>query len=144
MATEHSWGDQPSIDELVEGPAASHGFAAQRREFAAATKQIAEATELSHEQVIHDYWLVRSLYALSRHMPEDGVLRRSGGQWAFGGGTSLTAAWRFVRRYSEDIDGVLLRGGRLASVGEAERSQPRVFRSRLADAVDALAAARAA
>ena len=41
-------------------------------------------------------------------------------------------------------DGVLFRGDRLASVGEAERSQPRVFHRRLADAVDALAAARAA
>lgn len=107
-ATEHSWGDQPSIDELIEGPVASEGFAAERREFAAATRQVAEATGLSHEQVIHDYWLVRSLHALSGHLPADGVLRRSGGQWAFGGGTSLTAAWRFVRRYSEDIDGVLL------------------------------------
>lgn len=41
-------------------------------------------------------------------------------------------------------EGVVLRGDRLASVGEAERSQPRAFHGRLADAVGAVGAARAA
>ncbi|WP_419944082.1 nucleotidyl transferase AbiEii/AbiGii toxin family protein [Candidatus Poriferisodalis sp.] len=36
------------------------------------------------------------------------MLKDGAAQWAFGGGTSLTTAWGIVRRYSEDIDGVLL------------------------------------
>ena len=98
----------PHPGDLLEGPIAQHGFASDRQAFAAATTEVANATGLVPEQVIHEYWLVRSLHALSQHMPRDGVLGHGSGQWAFGGGTALTAAWGVVRRYSEDIDGVLL------------------------------------
>ena len=98
----------PHHGDLLEGPIAQHGFASDRQAFAAATTEVANATGLVPEQVIHEYWLVRSLHALSKHMPRDGVLGHGAGQWAFGGGTALTTAWGVVRRYSEDIDGVLL------------------------------------
>lgn len=72
----------------------------------AAVSHVANAIELNPRFVVHDYWLVRTLHALSKHMPRDGKLSR--GRWAFGGGIALTTAWGFVRRYSEDIDGMFL------------------------------------
>lgn len=95
-------------DVLLEGPAARGGFASDRAAFVAAVAEVADATGLAPGQVTHEYWLVRALHALSKRMPQDGVLKGGTAQWAFGGGTSLTTAWGIVRRYSEDIDGVLL------------------------------------
>lgn len=97
-------------DEFPEVPTAHRGFASDRKAFLGSANKVADVTGLSPEQVIHDYWLVRSLHALSKRMPRDGVLLRDVGRWGFGGGTSLTTAWRFVRRYSEDIDGMLFVG----------------------------------
>lgn len=97
-----------SSADLLEGPAARSGFASDRAAFLAAVAEVADATSLAPEQVIHEYWLVRALYSLSTRMPRNGVLGDGAAKWAFGGGTSLTTAWGVVRRYSEDIDGVLL------------------------------------
>ena len=72
-----------------------------------AVASVANKIGMNSRFVVHDYWLVRALHALSQHMPSDGQLQSRVGRWAFGGGTSLTAAWGFVRRYSEDIDGAL-------------------------------------
>lgn len=92
---------------VSEGPTASSGFASEQIAFAQAVSAVAQETGLAEAQVIHDYWLVRTLHALSRHLSSDGRLPGGTGRWAFGGGTSLTAAWGFVRRYSEDLDGAL-------------------------------------
>lgn len=85
---------------------ATSGFASDRAEFLAAINHVAETIKLNPRFVVHDYWLVRTLHALSKRLPRGGRLHR--GMWAFGGGTALTTAWGYVRRYSEDIDGQLL------------------------------------
>ena len=78
------------------------------------------------EQLLHDYWMVRCLYGIAQRLPADARMRRTPGpkaarkglthadmpevgRWAFAGGTSLTAAWQIVERFSEDIDGNLFR-----------------------------------
>ncbi len=72
-------------------------------------------------RVEHDYWMVRGLFGISNNLPSDGWLlagltpkqiRQGAGpserhrvaRWAFAGGTSLTAAWGLVERFSEDVD----------------------------------------
>ncbi len=83
-----------------------------------------EKTGYRLRQVLQDYWMVRCLYGIHQGLPKDGLLRPTPsakdlkvgrgtadlppiGAWAFGGGTSLTAGWRVVERYSEDVDGCL-------------------------------------
>lgn len=115
-------------DVLLEGPAARGGFASDRAAFVAAVAEVADETGLAPGQVTHEYWLVRALHALSERMPQDGVLKGGTAQWAFGGGTSLTTAWGIVRRYSEDIDGVLL----VVSADEQYRNLQRATCSQVA------------
>ena len=98
-------------------PFALSGLASDRQRFAEATHATAAATGLEVGQVVHDYWLVRALHGVRSVLLEDGEVvvparnarqpDRRVGRWAFGGGTSLTAAWRVAERYSEDIDGNL-------------------------------------
>ena len=68
---------------------------------------------LSRQQVVKDYWLVRSLYELCRIIePAGGMVGRTRfsnnpspvGGLVFSGGTSLSAAWNISPRFSEDID----------------------------------------
>ncbi len=83
------------------------------------------STGLDLEKIVHDYWLIRSLYGVAARLPEGGVFKdpltpkdiRKGrtqetqpvkGVWAFGGGTCLSSAWQVSPRWSEDIDGVIL------------------------------------
>jgi len=82
------------------------------------------ATGLSEEQVIHDYWLIRGLSGIAAALPEGGVFKAvltdkdikkgrtvemmpTRGVWAFGGGTSLSSAWKISPRWSEDIDAAI-------------------------------------
>ena len=105
---------RPSV--LASMPAKT-GLASQPELFVAAVRSTALATGLTDRQIAHDYWLIRSLFGVSEMLPEDGAVLvpaqtkrkpdRHVGKWAFGGGTSLTAAWGVVERYSEDIDGNL-------------------------------------
>ncbi len=79
------------------------------------------STGLTRRQIVHDYWLIRALSGIAERLPADGVFRAAltdkdtkkgrteemmpvKGLWAFGGGTSLTAAWKLSPRWSEDID----------------------------------------
>ena len=76
--------------------------------------QCAQQLRLCESHVIRDYWLVRALYesdimlsgsaelpaGLPRHPPL--------GRLILCGGTSLSAAWDLTRRFSEDLDFVLL------------------------------------
>ena len=76
------------------------------------------------QRIVHDYWLIRGLWAIAVNLPEDGIFRspltvqdiKKGrsqetqpikGVWAFGGGTCLSSAWRVSPRWSEDIDAVV-------------------------------------
>ena len=98
-------------------PLALSGFTASESRFARAVSETADAIGLPEESVAHDYWLVRALHGMRSVLPTDGEIifppvkrnlpERRIGTWAFGGGTSLTAAWGIVERYSEDIDGLL-------------------------------------
>ena len=98
-------------------PPARTGLASDPNRFARAVHAAVTATGLEPNLVVHDYWLVRCLYGVSGVLPHDGAVvvaepkkkqpDRRVGTWAFGGGTSLTAAWGVVERYSEDIDGSL-------------------------------------
>ena len=98
-------------------PPARSGFAATGARFARAVSETADAIGLPEESVAHDYWIVRALRGMRDVVPADGEIvfppvkrhqpERRIGTWAFGGGTSLTAAWGIVERYSEDIDGLL-------------------------------------
>ena len=113
--------EQPPLALDAVGPAATGGFASDRPAFAAAAVQVAGQLGLTPRFVVHDYWLVRSLHALSTHMPDDGLLEGGAGTWAFGGGTSLAATRGFVQRYSEDIDGVLF----VNNAGGVQRNRQR-------------------
>lgn len=73
---------------------------------------------LDRRLIVADYWLVRTLCAWTQAVGDGWVQRRyenpdlSGeenlvGRFVFGGGTSLSAAWRITERWSEDIDLVL-------------------------------------
>lgn len=94
---------------------ATSGLASNRTVFDQALHATVGAIGLEADQIVHDYWLVRCLFGVSKVLPDDGVVivpgrkkqipERRVGKWAFGGGTSLTAAWGVVKRYSEDIDG---------------------------------------
>ena len=96
---------------------AATGLASDPDLFRSAVRSASDATGLADGLIVHDYWLVRSLYGVSTVLPHDGAVvvgepnkkhsDRRVGVWAFGGGTSLTAAWGVVERYSEDIDGNL-------------------------------------
>ena len=96
---------------------AATGLASDPDLFRSAVRRASDATGLADGLIVHDYWLVRSLYGVGGVLPRDGAVvvaepkkrqpDRRVGVWAFGGGTSLTAAWRVVERYSEDIDGSL-------------------------------------
>ena len=84
------------------------------------------ASGYSDDMIRHDYWMVRCLYGISQHLPPDGWLRQTPdrkaarrgltraamppvARWAFAGGTSLTAAWGVIERFSEDIDSNLFK-----------------------------------
>lgn len=96
-------------------PSATTGFAADTDAFLGAVNDAQNKTGLDVNQIIHDYWLVRALHGVAESFGTTGemVRNRSNGErarvgrWAFGGGTSLTAAWGIGDRYSEDIDGSL-------------------------------------
>ena len=75
--------------------------------------QAAAHLGLDERQIIHDYWLVRGLYEVSKMIGPSGVLQNPYtqtrvGQLVLGGGTSLSAAWDIAPRYSEDIDLILI------------------------------------
>ena len=96
-------------------PRVGTGLAADVDAFLGAANEAQDRIGLDAAQIIHDYWLVRSLHGIAGWLGSGGetVRRRNGalrvpvGRWAFGGGTSLTAAWRIGDRYSQDIDGSL-------------------------------------
>lgn len=107
-------------EQSSDYPLASTGFAAAGARFEQAVFETAEATGLLKASVAHDYWLVRALHGIHAAVSQDGEIvfpplkrhlpERRIGTWAFGGGTSLTAAWGVCHRYSEDIDGLLFLG----------------------------------
>lgn len=96
---------------------ATTGLASEPARFVPAVSAVSEAAGLPEETVAHDYWIVRALHGIHSAIPANGEIilppvkkhqpERFIGHWAFGGGTSLTAAWGIVERYSEDIDGLL-------------------------------------
>ena len=96
-------------------PSATIGFAADAGEFLGAVNEAQNHIGLDANQIIHDYWLVRSLHGVADTFGNSGEMVRIRGKgervrvgrWAFGGGTSLTVAWGIGDRYSEDIDGNL-------------------------------------
>ena len=96
-------------------PRTGIGLAADVDALAGAANEVQDKTGLDTAQIIHDYWLVRSLHGIAGKLGRTGEmvrLRAKGrrvavGRWAFGGGTSLTAAWQIGDRYSQDIDGSL-------------------------------------
>ena len=120
-------------------PFAGTGFAAARQRFVRAVSATADAVGLPEESVAHDYWLIRALYGVRSVLPADGEIvlppvkrglpERRVGTWAFGGGTSLTAAWGIVERYSEDIDGLLFVDNSDLSKSAVERACDRVARA---------------
>ncbi len=78
------------------------------------------------DQIMHDHWISCCLYGVSKHLPSDGWLGQTPdrkavakgltrrempkvARWAFAGGTSLSAAWQVVERFSEDLDSNLFR-----------------------------------
>ena len=115
--------------------AARNGSASRTDRFVDAVYTVASDTGLSPEQVALDYWLVRVLHTLHRRLPRDGTLteamlqrRRSVagppiiGTWVFSGGNSLSLAWGITRRFSDDIDGSLLSGDRIARFNHRARA----------------------
>ena len=115
--------------------AARNGSASRTDRFVDAVYTVASDTGLSPEQVALDYWLVRVLHTLHRRLPRDGTLteamlqrRRSVagppiiGTWVFSGGNSLSLAWGITRRFSDDIDGSLLTGDRIARFNHRARA----------------------
>ena len=96
-------------------PRAGTGLAADVDALLGAANEAQDKTGLDTSQIIHDYWLVRSLHGVAAKLGSAGEMaRRSNdgrrtpvGRWAFGGGTSLTAAWQIGDRHSQDIDGSL-------------------------------------
>lgn len=96
-------------------PSATSGFAADIGAFLGAVNDAQNYTGLDANQIVHDYWLVRALHGVAETFGNTGEMVRIRskrervpvGRWAFGGGTSLTAAWGIGDRYSEDIDGNL-------------------------------------
>ena len=99
----------------VSMPQATTGFASDTGAFLMAVNDVQNKIGLDADQIIHDYWLVRSLHGVADMFGNTGEMVRVRGKekrvrvgrWAFGGGTSLTAAWGIGDRYSEDIDGNL-------------------------------------
>lgn len=118
-----------ALGATMAPPSASSGLASERGAFIAAVRAAANATGLPEPLIIHDYWLVRALYGVRAALPENGEMwipaqksrnpDRLVGWWAFGGGTSLTAAWRVGERYSEDIDGSFFADGEISRSGFA-------------------------
>jgi hypothetical protein len=106
--------------------------------------EVLELSGYQFPQIAQDYWMVRGLYGIARNLPADGWLRagltpkqvRKGvsperakrvGRWAFAGGTSLTAAWKVVERYSEDIDSNLFVAGQSTSKNATRQARRRVL-----------------
>lgn len=97
--------------------------------FQRVVNEAADRFDLTPQLIISDYWLVRTLYAwvstvgvrtLQRAYPDPA--RSAGaqhvGRVAFGGGTSLSAAWGITQRWSQDIDLIL---------GPSDQAKPRVL-----------------
>ncbi len=69
---------------------------------------------ISPDRIIKDYWLIATLQRIYRMLGANGRIpplygsKTEIGNIVFGGGTSLSAAWDIVPRYSEDIDLVLI------------------------------------
>ena len=92
-------------------------LADNRAKFESLVSSAANAYGFPPEMIVHDYWLVRTLYAWQSRMGGSQLLRAyptrhlpagsSAGKIMFGGGTSLSAAWNVTERWSEDIDLVL-------------------------------------
>jgi hypothetical protein len=72
-------------------------------EFGPALRSTAEELGIPAAAVEKDYWVSEILRALPRHF---------GGDFVFKGGTSLSKAYRIVERFSEDVDVLVLPGGR--------------------------------
>ncbi len=92
-------------------------------QFPSVIADTSRATGYSEEMVLDDYWLIRGLYGVARNLDADGLIRRGPtstdirrairqdatlpkpvvGRWGFAGGTSLTAAWQLVERFSSDL-----------------------------------------
>ena len=126
-------------DQSAGYPLASSGFAATRDRFEHAVFETSAATGLPRASVAHDYWIVRALHGIHGAMPADGEIvfppvkrhlpERRIGKWAFGGGTSLTAAWAICDRYSEDLDGLLFLGNADVSRNAVEKACGNVARA---------------
>ena len=74
--------------------------------------------DLEPPLIVSDYWLMKTLHAWTNAVGDGYVQRRYQnpalsnvenrvGQFVFGGGTSLSAAWGITQRWSEDIDLIL-------------------------------------
>ena len=123
----------------VPYPLARTGLAAAGQRFARALTETSRAVRLPTRVIAHDYWLVRALHGIHAAVPADGEIvfppakshlpERRIGKWAFGGGTSLTAAWGVCARYSEDIDGLLFLGHADLSKKAIERACGRVAKA---------------
>lgn len=87
----------------------------------------ASAFQTDERYVEKDWHLVRAVSAIA-------AINRDGVTPIFSGGTSLSAAWRLIRRFSEDVD---FKVGVQASSASAARKLRSAFRE---DAIDALIA----
>ena len=86
--------------------------------FQQVVNEAADRFDLAPQLIVSDYWLVRTLYAwvttigvrtLRRAYPDPArsASAQQVGRIAFGGGTSLSAAWGITQRWSQDIDLIL-------------------------------------
>jgi len=108
----------------VRSPKIRRRLIDDRTAFNAFVESTHRTTGLEPEQIIHDYWLIRALSGIAEALPDNGIFRagltdkdkKKGrseetqpvkGIWAFGGGTSLSSAWKISPRWSEDIDAAI-------------------------------------
>ncbi len=72
--------------------------------------QCSNTLGLEKELIIHDYWLIATLYKAVTFLGTRGRImhpyrpNQQTGHMVFAGDTSLSAAWDISQRYSEDID----------------------------------------
>lgn len=72
---------------------------------AAAAARVASATGIPMAHVEKDFWVTEVLRGVARHSAETGVSA------VFKGGTSLSKAFGLIRRFSEDIDMIIMLPG---------------------------------
>ena len=94
-------------DDAVGVGAHARGLAGHQRHFAQLRDRAAREFGREPWEATKDYWLIASVYAVASQHTDGHIYDDDGnllGSVAFGGGTSLVAAWSLCRRFSEDVD----------------------------------------